>query len=116
MDEIWKPVEKYPYEVSNLGRVRRSKSAIVSKGTSVGRILNPSPNKITGYVRIKLFREGEVGKFIRASVHRLVAEAFLGPCPEGKEVNHCDGNKAHNHADNLEYISHQDNLKHHRCL
>lgn len=45
-------------------------------------------------------------------VHRLVASAFLGPCPKNKEVNHKDGNKLNNKLENLEYASHSDNMKH----
>lgn len=36
-------------------------------------------------------------------LHRLVAAAFLGPCPDGQEVLHGDGNPANNRLDNLSY-------------
>lgn len=45
-------------------------------------------------------------------VHVLVAHAFLGPKPEGMEVNHKNGNKADNSIQNLEYVTHQENIKH----
>lgn len=49
-------------------------------------------------------------KFTKA--HIAVAHAFLGPRPEGKEVNHIDGNKSNNHFSNLEYVTHSENIKH----
>jgi len=35
------------------------------------------------------------------SVHRLVLETFVGPCPEGKETRHLNSNKADNRLENL---------------
>lgn len=34
-------------------------------------------------------------------VHRLVLETFVGPCPEGMECRHRDGNKENNFLENL---------------
>jgi hypothetical protein len=45
---------------------------------------------------------------IRA-VHRLVLEAFVGPCPPGMEGCHGDGNPANNALPNLRWDSHSGN-------
>lgn len=46
-------------------------------------------------------------------VHRLVAEAFIGPPPtESATVNHIDFNKANNCAGNLEWSTYAQNLSH----
>lgn len=42
-------------------------------------------------------------------IHRAVAAAFIGPCPDGCEVSHKDGNSHNNHCSNLEYVSHSEN-------
>ena len=45
-------------------------------------------------------------------LHVLVAEAFLGPCPKGKEANHRDGDRKNNAASNLEFVTHSQNVRH----
>lgn len=49
-------------------------------------------------------------------VHDLVAEAFLGPKPQGLEVCHGDNNTRNNAASNLRYATrsenHRDKRKH----
>ena len=96
------------YEVSDCGRVRR---AVSGMHTYVGRILKP---RLVGYP--PHYEEAVMGLpqggCTRRKVHQLVAEAFIGPRPEGLEVNHIDGNSRNNHAPNLEYITHKDNVRH----
>lgn len=53
-----------------------------------------------GYRAVDLSRPGERRKFY---VHRLVLLAFVGPCPEGLETRHLDGNPANNRLENLRY-------------
>ena len=45
-------------------------------------------------------------------VHKLVAECFIGECPEGFEVNHDDGDKENNNVSNLEYMTSKNNSIH----
>lgn len=42
-------------------------------------------------------------------MHRLVLEAFVGPCPDGMECRHIDGNPANNRLDNLAWGTPQEN-------
>jgi hypothetical protein len=51
------------------------------------------------------------GKARTVLVHRIVADAFLGPCPAGYQVDHVNGHKADNRAANLEYVTPSENTK-----
>lgn len=101
-NEIWKDIPGYEgrYEVSSHGRVRTSKGLILKR-----RVL------WTGYDRASLTKDRKVRHF---AVHRLVCAAFIGPIPEGKEVNHIDGVRLNNRIENLEYVTRLQNLLHKR--
>lgn len=107
--EVWRPVRGFEgvYEVSFDGKVRR---IAPGRGAKVGRILKPTTNrKVEGYLFLFLYREC---KSTRHYVHRIVAEAFHGPAPEGQEVNHIDGDKLNCCASNLEWVTKQENARH----
>lgn len=42
-------------------------------------------------------------------VHVCVLEAFVGPCPDGQEARHLDGDRANNRLDNLAWGTNADN-------
>lgn len=110
LQEEWRqiPLEYNPthmYEVSNLGRIRRTNGGAGTRGRREEvYLLKPWAHK-RGYLYVELHRRC-------CKVHILVALAFIGPVPQGSEVNHIDGNKANNVVTNLEYLSHDDNMKH----
>ena len=49
-------------------------------------------------------------------IHRLVLETFVGPCPEGMECRHLDGDSYNNNLNNLcwgtRILNHKDKIKH----
>jgi hypothetical protein len=55
----------------------------------------------TGY---KVFQPYIGNKRYVKYVHRCVISAYKGPCAEGYEVHHLDGNNANNCLSNLEYM------------
>lgn len=57
---------------------------------------------------------GQDGKGRKHRVHRLIALAFIGPCPEGWQINHKDGNRTNNVLLNLEYCTRVENMRHAR--
>lgn len=104
-EEIWKPVLEGFYVVSNLGRVKR---LIANQGCRAGRIMKTRPNKY-GYLQ---FGASVRGKVQNHTVHKLVAHAFIGPRPLGREVNHRNCIKTDNTPVNLEYVTVQENIAH----
>lgn len=98
--ETWLPIPGWEgyYEVSTDGRVRSLRAA----GRELTRSLSSS-----GYLTVTLSRDGSSGT---RTVHSLVAEAFIGPRPEGQHVCHNDGTRTNNAASNLRYDSPSANL------
>lgn len=116
MKEIWKPVRGYEgcYEVSNKGRVRSLARQIQSQNRW-GPITLRWPEKILallenqdGYFKVLLSKNG---KTTNKLVSTLVAEAFLGPRPEGLLVLHNDGNPKNNYVSNLRYGTQRENMQ-----
>ena len=112
MTEQWLPVVGYEglYEVSNTGRVRSLDRIVITKRGHTqfyqGRELSPAV-KASGHLSVQICREG---RFLRRHIHRLVLEAFVGPCPEGMECCHNDGNPANNRVENLRWDTHSSNI------
>jgi hypothetical protein len=105
MSERWLPVTDFEehYEVSDLGRVRRTKPA---PHTRPGYVLKGALDR-KGYNRVGLC---VAGKHFNRQVHRLVAEAFLGR--SDLEVNHVNGIKNDNRLENLEFVTRSQNTIH----
>ena len=100
LHEEWRPVEGWPYEVSNLGRVRRS-------GSTVGRVL-AQVEHTDGYYTVHL-NDTDRRRMMRVS--RLVCEAFHGAPPSrGHQAAHNDGNRHNNVARNLRWASAAENV------
>ena len=55
-----------------------------------------------GYAHVQ---RGPAGKSRKIMVHRLVLEAFVGPCPDGMTCDHIDQNRANNRLSNLRWAT-----------
>lgn len=105
--EEWRLVPGFEkYAVSSYGVVKRITQG---RGTKHGRLLKPSYNT-EGRPRISLYYEPN--KMKTRSVAQVVAMAFLGKRPPGKEINHKNGVRDHNRLENLEYVTPEENHYH----
>lgn len=98
MAERWLPISGYEgyYEVSDCAHVRSLDRTLPDIRRRNGRLINSPGRKVKGrllqtpldshgYHAVCLSRDGHVKN---RKVGRLVAEAFLGPCPPGMELCH----------------------------
>jgi hypothetical protein len=69
------------------------------------KMLKPSPQS-SGYKQVDL---SSGGKMTKRLVHRLVLEAFVGPCPAGHEALHGDGDRTNNSVENLRWGTSKEN-------
>jgi hypothetical protein len=102
--ERWLPVVGYEglYEVSDWGRVRS-----LGRATTAGRILVRTYRRDL-YPSVALCRNGRPKQ---KSVHQLVAGAFIGPRPIGKDIDHIDGDRNNACVTNLRYVTRAENQK-----
>lgn len=112
--EQWKAIPGFEgaYEVSDRGNVR-SLDRMVNIGGGHqricrGRILCPYLRAPGGYPTVHLHYGGH-SKYLNRSIHRLVLEAFVGPCPEGMECLHADDDPLNNHLSNLRWGTRSEN-------
>jgi len=82
--------------------------------------LKPQEYGYSGHVHVTLVDEG--GRRAKVGVHALVLTAFVGPCPEGMECLHGDGDPTNNAKTNLRWGTHVENAadmihhgRHHRA-
>jgi hypothetical protein len=123
--EIWKTIPEFEglYEASNFGNIRSldrwhegvfGRSKKVMRKRWPGRPIQPYVNKERGgYRYVNLHKEKS--QHMRR-VARMVASAFLGPCPEGKVVCHNNGIPHDDRLENLRYdtpkANNADQIKH----
>lgn len=105
--EEWRTIPGFSkYDVSNLGRVMshaRGGTPRIRKSTRLNSRGDP------GYRLMSLVDDS--GKAHGKLVHRLVLEAFVGPCPPGMEACHEDDDPENNALSNLSWDTHAKNMQ-----
>lgn len=107
----------------NTSKIRYSKVRgfpryLVGSDGSIWSKTRPTEDRPSGWRRLKLRWAGEGYLFVELHhkgirvpryVHRLVLECFVGPCPEGHQAAHGDGDKTNNDLGNLRWATPKDN-------
>lgn len=101
--ETWKDIPGYEelYKISNHGKIKR----LIGWKCRHERILKPGDNG-RGHNWIYLYKNNRREKYY---IHRLVLLIFTGPCPNGMEGCHNDGNPKNNFIVNLRWDTHRNN-------
>ena len=106
MSEEWRPWPLAPdkYEVSSSGRVRS-----LTRQRDGGPLIRRAFPDRDGYLRMTMFGRSDPrrGAYF---VHRMVLEAFVGPCPDGWNCDHINGKRDDNRLRNLRWIWAAENI------
>lgn len=113
-NEVWKDIPGYEgyYQISNFGGVKSLERVVISKKGQrfeiTGKILRQiGRSRGRKYMAVHLLSNG---KALTASVHRLVAEAFIPNPNRLPFINHKDENPGNNTVENLEWCDHAYNM------
>jgi NUMOD4 motif/HNH endonuclease len=111
--ERWAPIPGYEghYEASDLGQIRSLDRVIPHRRNGTVRVRGRLMKQYVGpedgrrFVRLTVENDSHLMR-----VHRLVLMAFVGPCPEGMEGCHNNGDPSDNRLVNLRWDTHPENM------
>lgn len=109
----WKPIPGFDghYEASDTGLIRSLDRTITTFSRTgkpyqqlrPGRVLKPGKIGWTKHLHVVL--EGRIDR----TVHSLILETFVGPCPPGMEALHHDDDPSNNNLSNLSWGTRSEN-------
>jgi hypothetical protein len=107
MSVEYRSIPGFPgYRIGSDGTVWSNKKLGRKRGVVAWRKMSPATHK-SGHKIASLSKKNRIYSFY---VHRLVLEAFVGPCPPGKVARHFpDQNPANNAINNLQWGEWSDN-------
>jgi len=97
--ETKKAIPDFPgYFATKSGRIWSASRK--GSGGHGGKFLKPTKRDRAGHLAVDLCKDNQT---CRCSVHRLVLQTFVGPCPLGMEGCHNNGNPSYNWLSNLRW-------------
>lgn len=110
--EQWRPIPGWEdrYHASDHGRIKSLARTIQyrdGRHRPVGEAVLRPRSANSGHLQVSLWRANKNHKMW---VHRLVAAAFIGSCPQGIEVRHLNGDPTDNRVENLAYGTRRENM------
>jgi hypothetical protein len=109
----WRPVVGFEgyYEIADDGQVRGCQRT-VGAANGKTKVIKAKPMNLmrarSGHLALECYKDAHRQRFM---VHRLVLMTFIGPCPEGMEACHRNGNPAENRVENLYWGTRSDNVR-----
>lgn len=101
------PSLNFLYEISEDGRIVRN----VKSKHQIKIKLDMHHSKKGYYAFWSYLNLNGERKVRRHMVHSIIAECWLGPKPEGYEIDHIDRDTSNNHYSNLRYVNHSQQMK-----
>ncbi len=104
----YRAVEGYPgYRVGSDGTIWSRLKRLGRRPSFLGtEWVQLHPTRSAGYRRLPLYHDGTHRSF---TLHSLILNAFVGPCPEGMEGCHNNGNADDCSVSNLRWDTHKNN-------
>jgi hypothetical protein len=105
----WKHIAGWPYEANSRGEIRHIAEEQFnwkSKSCLKGGVIKNGRRVVTLSRRLP----GQPHEHKCFSWHKLIAETFLGPCPDGQEIDHIDADPLNNAISNLRYVTASENI------
>lgn len=108
LTEEWRAVPGWEtfYEISNFGNLRSLRHRGKPRKKPWPRKPSKSVRPTGTYLIATLLNSDRI---LRTGIHRLVLMAFVGPCPDGMEGRHLDGNPSNNRVENLAWGTKKEN-------
>jgi len=110
-NELWEkdiPGYEGKYTITKCGKVwSKARRRTVDRRIIGNKYLSQGKMK-SGHIIVSLSKNGTSVSYL---VHRLVLETFAGPCPDGMECRHLDGDPSNNHISNLKWGTRSENYE-----